>query len=92
MKYAYRDKYGIIHVLDNKANAEARAAGEVKEVEVPAQYGYPCIYVDGKLQPIFDYGNGEIYVDGNVWKGKHISKVDYEIRSKVDAVLQAIGL
>lgn len=91
-KYAYRDKYGILHIISSKLSAAERATGEVKPVKVPNEYGYPCIIHNDEFMQIFDYGNGEIYVNGNVRKGLHISKVEPEIRFKVETLLQEIGL
>lgn len=91
-KYAYRDKYGVLHIVSNKSTAAERAAGEVKPVKVPNEYGYPCIEIEGELKHVVDYGSGQTYVNGNVRNGIHISKVEPEIRFKVETLLMEIGL
>ena len=91
-KYAYRDKYGVLHIISSQLSATERAAGEVKPVKVPNEYGYPCIEIEGELKQVVDYGGGETYVNGNVRNGIHISKVEPEIRFKVETLLQEIGL
>jgi len=84
--YAYRDKYGILHVVDDLDTAQGYAVGPIKEVDCDHAVGY--LMVDGK--EIFDYGNGEVYVGGNKESGVPLE--ESPIAELVKDVLAKIGL
>lgn len=89
--YAYRDEYGILHVVSDLATAIEFAHSEVKEVDCEYGGGFPK--VNGK--DVFDYGNGEIYIGGNKNSGIPISVLEEENPEEaklVKELLQSIGL
>ena len=90
--YAYKDKYGITHVVEQKYVAEGAAVGEVKDINIPSEYGYPCIEVEGKLISVFDYSDGKIFVGGNEKSGKPLNQTSSEVQEKVKELLEIIGL
>lgn len=62
MGFAYKDRFGVVHVVDGKGVAEANADCAVVETGIEHAGGYP--QVDGK-DVVAYVGTGEIYVDGN---------------------------
>lgn len=94
--FAYRDKYGILHIAD-KALAEKSKMkdSEVKEVNVLNYAGYPMINFDGGLRSIVDYGDGKVFIDGNEKEGWNIhdkEKVPASLAIRVRNLLDKIGL
>ena len=68
MSYAYLDKYGILHVVDNEETAKTYAKnGKYVKTDIPNKGGYPC-----KLEEVVVYSQSEAYVDGNRGDGKKI--------------------
>lgn len=87
--YAYRDKYGIMHITQREETAKRFAANlKYAYVEFPNETGYPVLE---HMEEIFDYGGEEIYIGGNRNNGKQVSLNDTriqaylkEVRGKVD--------
>lgn len=73
--FAYKDKYGTMHMVAKKEVAEKSAAGPVVETSFPSTgTGYP--EVDGKT--LFVYVNeGKAYLGGNTPE----TGVPYDIES-----------
>ncbi len=86
--FAYRDKHGILHVVDSEESAKIYAGGEIKEVDVDHEGGYPCV----EDLSIIDYGDGKVYIGGNLSNGTPISKAPVNIAEKARKILDKIGL
>jgi hypothetical protein len=89
--YAYRDKFGILHIVSNEEVAKEYAFGEYKEVDCEYAGGFPK--VNGKK--VFDYGNGEVYVGGNKGDGIPLDELEEKNPDEAEAVkelLEKIGL
>lgn len=76
MAYAYRDKYGILHVVKGMNTAQEFAAnGNVVETNIKHDGGYPQVLVNNEYVDVFDYGD-EIYLGGNRGSGELVDKND----------------
>lgn len=88
MAFAYRDKYGILHVAGDRAIADEYAVGPVVEAEVSERDGYPVATTE-----IFDYGAGEVYVGGSRGNGKPLAALEAtDLAAEVKEILAKIGL
>lgn len=91
MGYAYRDKYGILHVVNSESTAKEYAKSKVVEFNGEYSSGYP--EYNGKA--IFDYGDGRVFYDGNAKSGialADLEKSDPELAKNIIEVLEKIGL
>lgn len=89
--YAYRDQYGILHIVEDYETAVLYAVGEIKEVD--CEYGGGFLKIDG--HEVYDYGNGEVYIDGNKNNGIHVNefvKENPEVVEKLNKFLSDYGL
>lgn len=88
--YAYRDQYGILHVVDSqKTAAEFAKDGKIAKYEGNYAGGFPAT-AEGSL--IFDYGGGVIYVGGNSQTGVPLKEMPPEVIAEVEKTLAGIGL
>lgn len=87
MAYAYKDKYGILHVVGNKEEAEQYAVSQIVEYKGNHAGGY--LVVGG--QKIFDY-NGKVYVGGNEKNGKPLEECDSVVQALVKQELEKVGI
>ena len=89
-KFAYRDKYGILHATESEGTAKAFAAdGKVVAYEGESGGGYPVI--DGKC--IVDEGEGGIYLTDyshDKGRGKYAASGD-KLR-KAQEFVKGLGL
>jgi len=76
--FAYKDKFGTMHMVERKEVAERSAAGPVVETNFPSTgTGYPA--VEGKT--LFVYVNeGKAYLGGNTPE----TGVPYDIESNAE--------
>jgi len=75
MAYAYKDRGGIIHVVEKKVTAQSVAVSDVIETTIPHAVGYPLATVSkiGKAvqeEVFIDCDLHTIYVGGNGNHGK----------------------
>ena len=70
--FVYRDKFKILHAVDDEKTAKNNAVGPVVEMSGYCENGYP--FAIGPS--ICDYGNGETYVNGNRTDGKEYKRCD----------------
>lgn len=88
MAYAYRDKYGILHVTKDREEAERFAVSQV--VEYIGEYSGGYLVIGG--QKIFDYGDGIVYVGGNEKSGAPLDKCEVTLQEIVKKELSKIGI
>lgn len=93
MAYFYRDKANILHGTEDLSTAKEYAQGDVVSKDFTAKGGY--LQIEG--QPVFDYGNGEVYYGGNRNSDNHVELKELEgcsaeLYGKIVATLEAIGL
>jgi uncharacterized protein (DUF2147 family) len=74
MAYAYRDKYGILHVTSSPVDKY-----KCVKVDVPCTGGFPYFTEEGKKVKVFDEGEAGIFIYGNSTTGKKVSKNDYRV-------------
>jgi len=87
MPFAYRDKYGILHAVEEKETAKEYAAGEVIEYTGACVGGYPAVAIE-----VMDYGNGKIFLAGNEKNGLELSKITGVIGDAARRLLKSIGI
>lgn len=93
MAICYRDKGGVLHVVDKEVFERDYAVGRIVEIEgIEYKGGYPCIEMDGEYEPIVDYGNGETYVTSNARDGIPLADMKEPHKSQVVEILAKIGL
>jgi len=85
--FAYRDKYGILHVVSERKTAEEFASGRVVKYVGDYAGGYPRVFgLD-----VIDYGNGRVFVGGNEKNGKPLEECDDATRVAVKSVLDKLA-
>jgi len=75
MAYAYKDRGGIIHIVEKKVTAQSSAVSDIIETTIPHAVGYPLASViknDKKVQEevFIDCDLHTIYLGGNGNHGK----------------------
>ena len=64
-KYAYLDKAGILHIVEERATAAKYSGnGKVVETEVPADHGYPLGMYRNRVQEIIVYSEEYMTITG----------------------------
>jgi hypothetical protein len=89
--FAYRDKYGILHVVASEKTAkESSGDGKYRTYHGRFEKGYPTI----GGQAIKDKKGEETYISGGDNRNKDIplSKADPVLRREVKLILEEIGL
>ena len=75
--YAYRDKYGVMHITQDEKTADEYGNSIYTFVEFPNEVGYPVL---GDGEEIFDYGGEENYIDENKDEGTPVPLKDPRIQ------------
>ncbi|SFH20896.1 hypothetical protein SAMN05660649_04248 [Desulfotomaculum arcticum] len=88
MAKAYRDKYGVLHVVNSLEMAQRFAHSEIVDYTGEHEFGYPV--VGGET--VFDYGNREVYFGGNRNDGIPLAELDKATAAMVQAVLAQVGI
>jgi hypothetical protein len=87
MAYAYQDKYGILHVVDDEKIAKESAGGRVVQTDIPHAGGYPQVPNGDEMDSLIVYSYGSAYVGGNEKNGRKVSLSSYPA---VQALYQAL--
>lgn len=59
--YAYLDKYGVLHVVEERKTAEKVAASEIEEVDIPYVCGYPWTLINDEREVLVIETDNGIY-------------------------------
>ena len=87
MPWAYRDKYGIMHAVEDEKTAKEYSAGKIVKYEGACIGGYPAVSIE-----VIDYGNGRIFLAGNERNGIDLAKAPAAIKIEAERILREIGL
>lgn len=85
MDFAYLDKYGILHIVDEKITAEEFAASTIVETSIPNKGGFPV--TDNGSHIIVYTESGKYKIGGVEAPISQLAK-DYPA---VDALIKAIN-
>lgn len=80
MNYAYLSSGGILHVTNNKENANNTAKyNRVIETEIESLRGYPAVTYEDTKYPLMVYSIGEAYliINSNIYSRKRVKLEDY---------------
>jgi hypothetical protein len=83
MAFAYKDEYGILHVVGDQKTAKQFASSAVVETDIRNEGGYPRVSVGDHASALVVYGNGDAYVDGNERNGRKVSLSNFPEVEKV---------
>jgi len=90
--FAYRDKYGVLHITDSEVTARQFTGRYITEVDINYEDGYPYVTTDkGQRIHIIDKGNGKVVYSKDHEKVS-IDTLPEGLRKEIKSVLENIGI